>query len=105
VAELTRQGHSADGIATKLGISKRHVVRIRSKTHTNVHPKAPLLTDEEVERATRMLDDGMSYTEVSRTLGRTFETIQRRIPGRGWTREQTGEYNSATRRLRKKMDL
>lgn len=102
VVELTRQGCSARDIADKLGMSKHHVGYIRTKTHTNVHTKAPLLSDEDVQRAMQMLDDGASYAEIQRTLGHAFNT---RIPGRGWTREQTNEYICATRRLKKEMHL
>jgi len=105
VVELALQGCSTTVIADKLGISERQVQRIRVERHANATPRTPLLTDEDVARAGQMLDDGASYAEVQRTLGHTFETIARRFPGRGWTKAQIGEYNSATRRLRKQVDL
>lgn len=48
--------------------------------------------------AERLLDDGASYTEVSKTLKVKRETVARRFPGRGWTHKQGGEYGYAIRR-------
>jgi AraC-like DNA-binding protein len=105
VTYLTRCGWTAPQIAQHLGISPRHVTRIRTATKTLVHPKAPLLTEDELLTAKLMLEDGASYTEVERTLGRSFRTLKRNLPGYSWTREQTSEYIYATRKLRKLVDL
>jgi len=102
VVELTKQGLTVEAIADKLSMSRRHVTYIRNRTHTTTRPAMSPLSDEQVERARQMLDDGASYAEIHRTLGHAFND---RIPGRGWTREQTIEYVRATRRLRKLVDL
>ena len=87
VVELTRQGHSAAEISQFLGITKRSVTRIRretgvAQTAVNVQP----MTDDELRRAAELLDDGCSYSEVGRTLGRSGGTIRAHFPGRGWPR-------------------
>lgn len=57
------------------------------------------LTDEEKRRAAELLDDGVSYREVARTIGRSASVICRRFPGRGWTVEQVAERASLDRRF------
>lgn len=46
-----------------------------------------------------MLDDGCSYNEVGRTLGRSYTTIRRHFPGRGWSTERMIEHASAFRTM------
>lgn len=46
-----------------------------------------------------MLEDGMSYNEVARTLGITRQHISRQLPGYGWSKNTALEY----RELKKKM--
>jgi hypothetical protein len=54
-------------------------------------PKAPSarrFTEEELALAKRLLEDGASYKEVQRTLGRGIkgaDTLSRKFPGMGWT--------------------
>lgn len=50
-------------------------------------PARPWTIDDQ-SRAEAMLDDGASFREVGRTLGRNRSVIMRRFPGRGYTREQ-----------------
>jgi hypothetical protein len=99
VIELTRQGHSASAIAAFTGITKRSVTRIRSDMGVAQPPSGLPLTDDEMRRAAELLDDGCSYGETARTLGRNCETIRRHFPGRGWTRAECAEIASAFGRL------
>lgn len=99
VAELTLLGKSAREIAEDLGVTTRTVQRDRkhmqvAKRHT------PPLTEEEYARAEQMLNEGCSYAEVARTLKRCKGTIERHFPGRGWTREQVGDYSMMLRKYR-----
>ena len=80
VAQLTHQGHTAKHIANLLGVTKRTVVRDRAARGI-AQPKAPLLTPDELERAHAMLEDGASYDEVARTLGRATTAFRHRFPG------------------------
>lgn len=43
-------------------------------------------------RATAMLEDGCSYSEVARTLGCCHQTVSARFPGKGWSRHDVGTW-------------
>lgn len=96
VVELTRQGHTARQISERLHISQRTVNRLRMKRGIG-RPSLPTMTSEMVARAATMLDDGASYAEVARTLGVDLSSIKRRFPGRGWTRQQCGQWSMFNR--------
>lgn len=44
-----------------------------------------------------MLNDGMSYNEVARTIGVDRASIVRKFPGYGWTRSEGGKLAQANR--------
>lgn len=90
VAELTRQGLSAAVIAEMLHVTARTVARDRVDMGI-AQPGPRYMTSEELEAARVMLEDGCSYGEVVRTLGRTYETLKRHLPGYGWTMEDCGD--------------
>lgn len=49
--------------------------------------------------ARRLLDEeGASYREVARTVGVSRWTIERHLPGRGWTSVEGGRFGNAVRR-------
>jgi IS30 family transposase len=100
VVELTRAGHSATQIADILSITKRTVTRIRSDEGVAQAAAAEPLTADEITRAAALLDDGCSYYEVGRTLGRHDTTIRKHFPGRGWTRTQCGQLTALNRWMR-----
>lgn len=102
VIEMTKQGYSAAEIGRVLGITDRSVVRHRRRAKISTPPPPPL-SEDEIRLASEMLDEGCSYAEVARTLGRAAEPLQRRFPGRGWSREQVYEHNSLLRRCRVQM--
>jgi len=103
VAKLTRQGWSAQQIADHLNVTTRTVTRSRKRSGVD-KPPPQWMTAEEIARAEQMLDDGASLTEVARTLDRHPVSIWKRFPGRGWTDEQTGQYN-ALRHLEARLEL
>jgi len=97
VVQLTQRGHTAPSIATVLGCTIRTVQRHRhSAGLTSGHHAAPFSTEER-ERALALLNDGASYAEVGRTLGRRYQQIAKTFPGYGWTQEQTVVYREALR--------
>jgi IS30 family transposase len=100
VIELTEAGVTVKVIAERLGVTDRTVTRIRTR-HYGGHPKAWPLDEHEREIAEKMLDDGCSYLEVGKTLGRNQMTISRAFPGRGWPPRQRGEYRAARMRAQK----
>jgi IS30 family transposase len=81
IAQLTLAGKSARQVAEEVGVTKRTVQRARMRTGVAKPPRQPLAGDE-IRCAETLLDDGASYTEVARTLGRHPETIARNFPGR-----------------------
>lgn len=83
IAELTGAHRSAREIAELVGVSTRTVVRARGRVGIRKpHHGANRMTADELHRAALMLDDGASYGEVARTLGRSVDTIAKHLPGR-----------------------
>lgn len=90
IVRLTKAGHSAAEIAKRLGVTTRTVHRQR-RTGGCAKPMPNWMTDDEIRRAEALLDDGASYSEVARTLGRTAQSIGERFPGRGYSKAQANE--------------
>jgi DNA-binding CsgD family transcriptional regulator len=101
VVALTRQGKTAGEIAELMGMSKRGIQWIRHWTGCG-QPAPKPLTDAEIDRARAMLEDGCSYSEVGRTLGRSNNNLMKRLPGYGWDRKQIIELAVATKRFNAK---
>lgn len=99
VTDLTCAGMTAGEIAEKLGVTRRTVTRLRIRGGVSERPSSRLDADE-LNTARRLLDEGCSYTEVARTLGRSHSTISRHFPARGASPEQAAEL----RRLRYALD-
>ena len=100
IVELTEQGLSTRQIADVLHITCRSVTRGRRRRGVSLADPATPLTAEQIDHARQMLIDGASYAEVARTIGCNKETVRRRFPGRGWTREQSYDYLRTLRQLR-----
>lgn len=96
--------HTRQDIAKEFGMSMRTVDRYRARLrgHKNevfVYPQ------EVVDQAGEMLDDGMSYAEVARTLGiKMPRTVARWYPGRGWTKAQVLEFATLASKNRGLLD-
>ena len=98
IVALTKQGYSATEISARLGITKRSVVRNRAAAGIT-KPPANLLTEAELTLARQLLEDGASYGEVGRTLGRSQSAVANRLPGYGWTRDMSSAYAVMCKRL------
>lgn len=61
------------------------------------------MSDE--DRALALLDDGASYTETARTLGRSRKWVSKHFPGRGWTHREGGAYGYMVRKANERMEL
>lgn len=61
--------------------------------------RRPKPTPELLARAKALLDDGASYTEVTRTTGVSKTTLHRKFPGSGWTYKQAGEHRQMLRHM------
>lgn len=103
VSDLTWEGWTLDAIAARLNVTPRTVSRDREELKI-ARPWPSRFTDDEHRRAQDLLDDGYSLEEVARTLGRNVETIAKRFRGRGWSPEQTGQYNRLLA-LRRQLDV
>lgn len=89
IAELTRAGRSASQIAAELHVTARTVARARARMGI-AKPCRITLTDDELRRAAALLEDGASYAEVARTLGRSIAAICKRFPGRSAWKQGSG---------------
>lgn len=100
VLHRTNQGQSLTTIVSALGVTERTIHRDRVALGiAGTNP--PQLTATEKARARMLLDDGASYIETARTLGRSDKAIARHFPGYGWTRQQGNEYRDAMRAEKK----
>lgn len=97
VVALSRSGYTDQEIAARLGISDRTVLRDRKAAGLHLRATPRPLTPEEHARTVAMLDDGASYKEIARTIGRSANTIKRAFPGYSWTQAQMFEYRMALR--------
>jgi hypothetical protein len=99
VAELTRGGYSARFIAEELNITMRTVARCRVRTGT-AQPPPCYMTDTELRLAETLLDDGASYCEVARTIGRSTDALRTRFPDRSvWKQSGGAQYRQLMQTL------
>jgi hypothetical protein len=94
---MSRNGLKVREIALKLGVSERTVERYR-KAAGICHPYHQL-SNEEVMGIKAMIDDGFSYSEISRTTGVDWQAIKRRFPDKGYTKSQAAEARNLRRQL------
>lgn len=106
VARLTRAGVTAPKIAERLGCTTRTVQRARARLGIS-QPVSPTagrpISAERLERVRRMVEDGASHAEITRTLGVNQETLRRHFPGTQWSPQQSSEMAAAVRRANKQM--
>jgi hypothetical protein len=57
------------------------------------------------ERALALLDDGASYAETARSIGKDRSWVTKRFPGRGWTKQEGGAYGYMMRKANERMEL
>ena len=100
VIDLSNDGLTIPEIAKRLGCGLRTVSSIR-RSHGFRSPQ--FLSPERLQVIESMLDDGMSYNEIHRTIGTDPGTIAIHFPGRGWTPSQNGTFNAHTRSIRPKL--
>lgn len=101
IAELNRLGYSATQIAARAGCSTRTVVRWRRSQRMPILPENASVpaSQERLEAARLMLEDGVSHKDISRTLHMTRETLRRHFPGTAWTTQQSGRLAQMVRQL------
>lgn len=101
IAELHRLGYSATQIAARAGCSTRTVVRWRRSQGLTTLPENASVpaSQERLDAARRMLEDGVSHKDISRTLRMNPETLRRHFPGTAWTTQQSGRLAQMVRQL------
>lgn len=97
IALMTRDGKTAEQIAEELNVTPRTVFRARAE-RGYAKPRREFTADE-IHTAEAMFDDGCSFAEVGRTIGRATGTVAKHWPGRGWTKAQCGEWAALIRKL------
>ncbi len=100
VAKMTRLGVPGPIIAAHLGVSVRTVSRARRERDC-AKPLPTEISEADLAVAQQMLEDGATYSEVSRTLGRDTRVWKRRFPGFDCPPERTGELSMLARTLNK----
>lgn len=91
VVELTTQEMPTPMIAGMLGVSERTVTRHRRRAGICPRPLSRF-TPDEIRVAESLLDDGASYGEVARTLGRDKSVVRQRFIGRSsWPKGSGGQ--------------
>lgn len=98
VRTRTLNGQSLEQIANELGFSMRGIANVRAELGLTGN-RTSRLTPERKARIEKMLDDGWSFAEITRTEGSDFNTLKRHFPGRQWTWEQRLEYLRTLRQL------
>ena len=102
VTAMTRRGMTADQIAETLGITSRTVARHR--VTAGIAQAAPArVTPDQWQTAERMLDDGCSLAEIARTIGTGASTVATHYPGRGWTKQEVGQWRAFMRRANRQL--
>jgi hypothetical protein len=70
-------------IAEQVGCAPRTVQRSLRRSEVPPEPCGAPYTDDELALARRLLEDGVPYSEVARTIGRNAERLAERLPGYG----------------------
>lgn len=91
IVELSRLGHTVREICEQVGVGAWTVVATRREAGVG-RGKVKPFTEDELETARQLLDDGASYSEVARTIGRDARVVARKFPGHGWSVEQRSEH-------------
>lgn len=94
IVTLLRERVPAMEISRRLGVNRGTVTRIRKSEGIPSYRQKRVVSAERLERAARLLNDGASYAEVSRTLSMSTGTLRKYFPGMAWGRAQIDEYLS-----------
>lgn len=90
IRRLSGEGLPVAEIAARVGWSETTVRRLRRDLRLST--PTPVITQAMEAEMGRLLDDGLSYLEVARTVGCGPATVARRFPGRGWTHSQSARH-------------
>jgi DNA-binding NarL/FixJ family response regulator len=100
IIRLTKQGWTAQQIAEHVGLCTRSITRIRVATGIAQPFTGHPLTPQEHNTAQQLLNDGASYAEIGRTLGRSDKVIATHFPGQSqWRRGQGNQWRTMKAKL------
>lgn len=97
ILELGAQGLTNRQISEHVGGTPNSIGVIRRKNGQGRPGANQKMTEAEISRARELLEDGASYKEVGRTLGRHYNTIRFHLPGYGWTYKESGQFGMMMR--------
>lgn len=105
IEALAQAGYNTRQIAAVERTTIRTVQRSRARLGIAAPKAENALSAAELRRAADLLDDGASYREVARTLGRSDMTIAHHFPGRSqWPPSSSSGPGAQYRKLRKALD-
>lgn len=96
ISHYSKIGLTVEAIARRTGVSTRTVERYRKHSGTWAGPRKKI-TPEEISRAKEMLEEGINYSEVARTLGRSARAIRAHLPGYSWPLVECSRLGAAVR--------
>lgn len=99
IALLSQRGLTVRHIAERLGCAERTVSRARAELGIKQGSTPQPVTAERLAAAERMLADGMPLSEIRKELHLGNSSIERYLPGRGWSKAQAGQYGQMVRAL------
>lgn len=102
--QMIDDGLDDQEIAQRLNMSKPTFMTFRRRRGFHRIENPPdnhRKTQEELDRAEALLDEGWSFRMITQETGMSFDTLERHFPGRGFTREQTIEAALMAKRLEK----
>jgi predicted transcriptional regulator len=102
VIRLSKLDYSRQRISRITGVSIRMVERYRAMENLS-KPAKPAPTEEQIAEMKHWLDEGASYAETGRTVGYGSTAVQKRFPGRGMSKQESGQMANAVRRANQKM--
>ena len=95
-------GNMAREIGEALGVTPETVARHRVAAGV-AQTAAARVTPDQWQTAERMLDDGCSLAEIARTIGTSASTVATHYPGRGWTKQEVGQWRAFMRRANRQL--
>jgi len=105
IIKLTKANKTSKEISQIIGCSERTVVRVRKNSNCMVSPAPKKFTNEELQRAKKILDEGGTYSEALKTIGRhrgSIQSLKKKLPGyKIWTRKESSDYAALVRKLNK----
>ena len=100
IAEMAKHEGSSKKIAEHLGCSRDYVSRVRNKLNLPADlGRPPQWSDSDLETARELILSGASYRDVSDTTGIPRTTLRDKIPGLGFTIEDTARLATTLSKL------